>query len=99
MSKLLQHKLARAKVEMKNRYLAGESVHRIAPDFGISWRQVYHHIAPLSPEEKAIHVKSSVLKQMYVKEQAAESERAKPSGPTRIADFMQGEEASNNQPE
>lgn len=61
MSGLLGNKVAKLKLEVKTRYLAGEPVPAIARSFKVSTRNIYYHLGTLTPDEKALHAKNSAL--------------------------------------
>ena len=67
MKKLLKNEILKVKLEIKNRYLAGESVPSIAESFDVVPRTIYFHLGNLSPEGKGLHAKNSSLRKMAVK--------------------------------
>lgn len=69
MNKLLGDKIAKVKLQIKNRYIAGESVPSIARSFEVSDRNIYYHLGELTPDEKALHAKNSALHSIRDKQQ------------------------------
>jgi uncharacterized protein YfaT (DUF1175 family) len=74
MNKLSHDSMQKIKQDMKNRYLAGDTIHDIASDpaYGVVDRNVYYHIGPLTAEEKGIHAKNLSLKQTIKRKESHE---------------------------
>ena len=54
--------MEREKLDIKNRYLAGEVVNDIAKLKGIQLRTIYFHLGVLTPQEKAMHAQNRWLR-------------------------------------
>lgn len=68
MSKLLANSILKVKQEIKNRYLAGDSIPSIAKYYGVSDRNIYYHLGTLTAEEQGLHAQNSNLKRIQRKE-------------------------------
>ncbi len=78
MKKLLKNEIQKVKLEIKNRYLAGEGIPSIAKSFDVVPRTIYFHLGALTPDEKGLHAKNSSLKKMAKsKKKGKEVKRAK----------------------
>lgn len=77
MNKIFQKSIQRGKQEIKNRWLAGESVPSIALDCEVSPRDIYYHLGVLTAEDKALHAKNSSLRMTKRKEDNAKTEISK----------------------
>jgi hypothetical protein len=92
--RLLGQSILLAKQDIKNRYLAGESIPSIAGVYGMTPRNAYYHLGLLSPEDKAYHIKNSSLRKMIEKrkethdKQKSESGTAETTKPS-LADFVE----------
>lgn len=62
MRKLAAKKIELEKLNIKNRYLAGEIVRSIAESKNMTARNVYFHLGVLTPDEKALHAKNRWLR-------------------------------------
>ena len=71
MSKLLAQSILQAKQEIKNRYIAGESVPSIAGSYNVSPRDIYYHLGILTADEKGLHAKNASLKMTKRKNEKA----------------------------
>ena len=71
MNKLFTQSMRRSKQEIKNRYLAGDSVPAIALLYNVSPRDIYYHLGHLSAEDKGIHAKNASLKMTKRKQKNA----------------------------
>lgn len=56
------------KQEIRDRYLAGDSIPSIARHYKVSVRDIYYHLDKLTADEKGLHAKNSSLKQTLRKE-------------------------------
>ena len=93
-SRLLSKQLAKAKSDIKTRYLAGESVPSISDDYGISDRGVYYHLGKLSADDKGLHTKNQALRkqvenQAIGKEESHAEESQAPKVGASISDFIE----------
>jgi len=68
MKKILKDEISRVKLEIRNRYIAGESVPSIANDFGVVPRTIYFHLGELNADEKGLHAKNSSLRRSLSQE-------------------------------
>jgi len=75
MNKLASASMYKIKQDMKNRYLAGESIPSIAKFYKVVARNVYYHIGELSAEEKGIHAQNLSLHQDLTKKEAHEKQK------------------------
>lgn len=46
------------KFEIKQMYLSGMPTTHVAERFGVNRRTIYHHLKPLTPEDKVQHIKA-----------------------------------------
>lgn len=46
------------KFEIRQMYLSGIPTTQVAERFGVNRRTIYHHLKPLTPEEKVQHIKA-----------------------------------------
>src|SRR3990167_9356068 len=60
--KMVRDKMHKIKVDMKNRWLTGETVLSIAKRYSTTERNVYYHIQPLTAREKGLHTQNVELK-------------------------------------
>ena len=61
------------KVDMKNRWLTGETVLSIAKRYSTTERNVYYHIQPLTAREKGLHTQNVELKRQLAKKKGGEN--------------------------
>ena len=110
--KLARNKMAHEKMDIKNRYLAGEPVPQIAKSKGVTTYAIYFHLGQLTPDEKALHLKNSLLRKKTLpvqKRKLTENYGTEQREPTKsayvigsdLADFIQSgnptrQEISNN---
>ncbi len=71
MKKLLKNEVAKLKLEIKNRYLAGESVPSIAREKGVVSRTIYYHLGELTAQEKGMHAQNAALRKNAEKGKAS----------------------------
>lgn len=62
MKKILKDQISKVKLEIKNRYLAGESILSIAEDMGVVERTIYFHLGELTAQDKGLHAQNSDLR-------------------------------------
>lgn len=74
MNKIFTQSIQQRKQEIKNRYLAGDSVPKIAAYYGVSPRDIYYHLGKLTADEKGHHARNSSLKMTKRKEGHAKAE-------------------------
>ena len=92
MNKLFSKSILQAKMEIKNRYLAGDSVPQIAAYYSVTPRDIYYHLGKLTSEDKGFHAKNASLKMHKRKEDHAKtkiSKSSKQAGGASLADFNQ----------
>lgn len=68
-SKILLEERQKVKRDIKTKWLAGEGVRTIANSFGTSERNIYYHLNPITPEEKAIHARNVALRSIAAKKE------------------------------
>lgn len=82
-NKLLGGEVAKAKRDIRTRYIAGESVPSIARQYGVSDRDIYYHLGKITPDEKGLHTKNADLRRQAIAEHTRKEEQhdqeAKPS--------------------
>lgn len=95
MNKLAKESLSKIKQDIKNRYLAGESVPSIARSYDVVPRNIYYHLGKLSPQDKGLHIQNIDLQKLARKEKHAKKiksaaisrESQGTESPVRLDDF------------
>jgi hypothetical protein len=67
MNKLPNPYMKKIKDDIRNRYLAGETIRETSLHYGVTTRDIYYHLGKISPEEKALHIKNYSLRNMTKK--------------------------------
>jgi hypothetical protein len=62
MKQILKEEITQVKLDIKTRYLAGQTIPSIAKVYDVGSRTIYYHLGELSPEEKGLHSKNSYLR-------------------------------------
>lgn len=62
MTKIFKDQLVKVRIDIRNRYLAGETVADIARDLGISLRSLYYNLGKLTPQDKALHAQNAAFR-------------------------------------
>lgn len=85
-NKLLSEQFAKAKRDIKSRYIAGEPVPSIAKFYEVSDRNIYYHLGAISPEEKGLHTQNADLRRQAIdtakrKEEHGKEAKSSAEGP------------------
>lgn len=62
MSNILKEETAKVKLEIRNRYIAGETVEAIGKRFKIVRRTVYYHLGKITSKEKGLHAQNASMR-------------------------------------
>ena len=76
MNKLTSKSFQKIKTDIRNRYLAGESVRSIATSYDVIPRNIYFHLGELSADDKGLHAKNQSLQMTFRKAKRRKEEHA-----------------------
>ena len=87
-NKLLAKQVAKAKNDIKSRYIAGESVPSIARSYGVSDRNIYYHLGKIAANEKGLHTQNADLRRQAIGKEEHGQEKPSTESPAQTTESI-----------